>query len=106
MIKGLADKLEKLRASHNFSCAFVASQIHMATQTISDYETGKCQPSLEAIIKLATFYKVSADYLLGLEKVDSDNYVDVTTLTTSQKAAVRQVATVYAETNHNKIKLT
>ena len=37
-------------------------------KTLSNYETGKTNPDSFSIIKLADFYKVSTDYILGVEK--------------------------------------
>ncbi|MBO5907387.1 MAG: helix-turn-helix transcriptional regulator [Clostridia bacterium] len=39
-------------------------------RTISNYETGKTEPDAAALIKLADFFNVSIDYLVGRTYVD------------------------------------
>ena len=43
----------------------VANAIGIEQKTLSNYETGKTNPDSFAIIKLADFFGVSTDYLLG-----------------------------------------
>lgn len=43
-------------------------------QAISQYRNGQTRPSLESICKIADFYDVSVDYLLGRNSVPSKDY--------------------------------
>ncbi len=43
----------------------VANATGIDQKTLSNYETGKTNPDSYAIIKLADFFNVSADYLIG-----------------------------------------
>ena len=44
-------------------------------KTLSNYETGKTNPDSYSIIRLADFFKVSTDYLLGYSSFNiKDNY--------------------------------
>lgn len=43
----------------------VAKATGIDQKTLSNYETGKTNPDSFAIIKLADFFDVSADYLIG-----------------------------------------
>lgn len=44
----------------------LAEAIKVSNASISYWETGKQEPCAEAIFKLALFFNVSADYLLGI----------------------------------------
>ncbi len=46
----------------------VAEIIGCSQQTYSDYETGKYDIPNEVLIKLADYYRVSTDYILGRTK--------------------------------------
>jgi transcriptional regulator with XRE-family HTH domain len=46
----------------------MARRLGISTIMISSYELEKRQPSYEVLIKLAAFFGVTTDYLLGLEK--------------------------------------
>lgn len=43
-------------------------------QAINQYRNGQTRPSLESICKIADFYKVSVDYLLGRNPIPSTDY--------------------------------
>ncbi len=45
----------------------IAEFLNIKQNTYSQYETGKRQLPIDLLIKIAKFYKVSTDYILGLE---------------------------------------
>lgn len=45
----------------------LGKEIGVNWRTISNYELGVREPSIEIIEKLCKFFEVSADYLLGFE---------------------------------------
>ena len=61
------ERLRELREERKMSQTAVANAIGYGQKAISNYETGKCEPSIDAIKKLCAFFGVSADYLLGLK---------------------------------------
>lgn len=67
MLENLGDKLKILRVNQKLSRKQVAERIGVSLSMVGLYETGERQPSLTAIVKLASLYKVSVDYLLGCE---------------------------------------
>ena len=58
-------KLKDTRKKHNYTQSQIANYIQTSQQTYSDYENGKTQPTIETLIKLADFYHVSLDELVG-----------------------------------------
>lgn len=59
--------LKRLRESKGLTMKEVSDATKMATSLISDYETGKKALGMKVAIRLADFYNVSLDYLVGRE---------------------------------------
>ena len=66
--KALGERLRVLRNEKNIGQNYLAEQLGMSNASISYWETGKQQPNAEAIFKLARYFDVTADYLLGLSE--------------------------------------
>ncbi|MDE6597271.1 MAG: helix-turn-helix domain-containing protein [Clostridia bacterium] len=62
----LGERLKALRQEKNIGQNFLAKDLQLSNASISYWETGKQEPTAEAIFKLAKYFNVSADYLLGL----------------------------------------
>lgn len=66
------NRIRDLREDMDLRQSDVANATGIDQKTISNYETGKTNPDSFAIIKLAEFFGVSTDYILGVEKANSD----------------------------------
>ena len=76
MIKGLSDRLKDLRIEHKYTQSIVEELTGLDRTTISAYELGVREPSVDSLIKLADIYHVSLDYLCGRENrrnIDTTN---------------------------------
>ena len=60
-------KLKETRLEKKFSQKDLAKQINLTQQTYSDYETGRTNPDVETLIKIANILECSVDYLIGRE---------------------------------------
>ena len=60
-------KLKELREENNLKQIDLANFLNIKQNTYSQYEGEKRQLPIDVLIKLAKFYKVSTDYILGLE---------------------------------------
>lgn len=60
-----SERLRALREHLKKTQNAVAKDIGIATTTYSMYEQGKREPDFEMLCKLAHYYNVSTDYLLG-----------------------------------------
>ena len=58
-------RLREIRKSRNTTMKKLGSELGLAESTISLYESGKRQPDFETVLKLADYFGVSVDYLLG-----------------------------------------
>lgn len=59
-------RLKELREDANLKQQTVADYLHVKQNTYSQYENGQRQLPVDILIKLAAFYCVSTDYILGL----------------------------------------
>lgn len=64
-----ADRLKTLREENGLSQAQLAINLNYAisSSAIGMWELGKREPALSAVILLANYFKVSLDYMAGLE---------------------------------------
>lgn len=60
-------KLKELRAEKGLTQAALAQKLECSQSMIVRWERGECEPTANAIIKIATFFDVTTDYLLGRE---------------------------------------
>lgn len=58
------EKLVELRKSSGLSQDELAERLDVSRQSISRWETGQAEPSLESLRAMCALYQVSADYLL------------------------------------------
>ena len=60
--------LKDLRKSKGLNQSELASMLEISNQAYQKYEYGTAEPNYDTLCKLADFYGVSTDYLLGREK--------------------------------------
>lgn len=58
-------RLKQLRKENDVSQIKLAMDLNLSQNTISRYETGVREADYETLIKLADYFGVSVDYLLG-----------------------------------------
>ncbi len=63
----IGKRLRDLREEEGLLQKDVAKALGISRSTYTNYEQGTREPSLDMVVKLCDFYKVSADYLLGRE---------------------------------------
>lgn len=61
-----ADRLTKLRENTGKKRQEVADELEISRASLEYYEKGKRKPDIEVLAKIAEYYRVSTDYLLGL----------------------------------------
>lgn len=60
-----ASRLKDLRTSKNLTMESLAKDLDTTRATISNFENEQRKPSLDMIIKIADYFQVSIDYLVG-----------------------------------------
>ncbi|MFA5450186.1 MAG: helix-turn-helix transcriptional regulator [Clostridia bacterium] len=63
----VGETITLLRKEKGLSQVEFAVSLNLDKSTIAKYETDKILPSVPMLIKIAQFFEVSTDYLLGLE---------------------------------------
>lgn len=61
----LNEKLKELRKSKKYTQKQISELIGISQTTYAGYETGKHEPNIEILIKIADIHKISLDYLTG-----------------------------------------
>lgn len=62
-------RLQELRKAKNITQRRLAIDLGIDQASISSYECGKYFPTVEILLKLAEYFGVSTDYLLGVSDV-------------------------------------
>ena len=66
--KVFAERLKSLRKDQSVPLEMISKQIGSSISSISDWENGKKLPLVDKLFKLAKFFNVSTDYLVGLKE--------------------------------------
>lgn len=61
-------RLKLLRKEKNFTQKILADRLGLAASAVCAYEAGARYPSYEILIKIAGIFRVTIDYLLGVEE--------------------------------------
>lgn len=64
-MKVLGSRLKELRKGIGKSQAIVSSELEMPQTTYAGYELDKTEPNIEKLVRIAIYYEVSTDYLVG-----------------------------------------
>lgn len=63
----LSQRIKELRQNCGWNQVELAKKLNVTKQTVSNWENDNIQPSIEMLIRLSQVFKVTTDYLLGLE---------------------------------------
>ena len=66
----LGEMIAEVRKDHGDTQVMLAEKLNVAVQTVRSWEQSRSSPDHETLVKICRLYNVSADYLLGLSKVD------------------------------------
>lgn len=66
----IGELLAEVRKDHNHTQQDLADLLHISISTVRSWENEKSSPSHEMLVNVCRLYQVSADYLLGLTRVD------------------------------------
>ncbi|MBO4267644.1 MAG: helix-turn-helix transcriptional regulator [Lachnospiraceae bacterium] len=85
---GIGSQIKHLRKACGYTQQELADKLDVTKSIVSAYEQEKRCPSYMKLIELATFFNVSTDYLLGVER---DNSLDLSGLTPDAQNAVKNL---------------
>lgn len=84
----LGNRIAELRIARNWTQVQLAQKLHVSKQTVSNWENNNILPSIELLIRIASLFSVSTDYLLAL---DNRDFIEVSGLTDIQKTHIQQI---------------
>ncbi len=96
----LGQRIMEMRSAFGWSQVELGKRLGVAKQTVSNWENDNIQPSIEMLIRLCKIFRVSADYLLGL---DGTPTLDVAGLPTSFVSHLSLLIEDYNTASHTKI---
>ena len=84
----LNENIRHLRLARNLSQVDLANALGVTKQSVSNWENNNIQPSIDMLVRLAEFFSVSTDYILGL---NHRKYIEISELTDSQIAHISAI---------------
>lgn len=97
-------RVKQLRELNNLSQSELAAMLNVSSSSVSMWETDKREICQEELIKLSNIFKVSTDYLLGIDKeanaIDVAFYNQLGELTPEQKIDIIKYAEFVRSKNH------
>ena len=82
----IGEKIRELRLEQGVKQCELAAIIHVAPNTLSQFENEKANPSYEVLTALADFFEVSVDYLLGR----ADDFGNITVKSTADNNITKE----------------
>ena len=96
MGKALNENIKELRIQCGLNQVEFANRMSVTKQCVSNWENDNVLPSIEMLVKMADFFKVSTDRLLGRT---NENTICVDELTDDQAAHIRWIVKDFADLN-------
>ena len=84
----LNQRIRELRTAKNISQVELADALGVTKQSVSNWENDNIQPSIEMLMRLAGFFSVSTDYLLGF---DDRTFLEVSGLSPEKIRHIQQI---------------
>lgn len=95
----LAENIKRLRLEKHLTQTQLAERLGVKVSIISGYETQNRLPSISMLIKLASEFNVTIEYMLGISK---NKAIDVSDLTPEQFFVVNSVIEQFKADNRTK----
>lgn len=84
----IGEKIRNLRKTFNISQVDLANKLGITKQCVSNWENDNILPSIDMLVRLAKYFNVSTDFLLGLSH---DKMIDVNGLTETEIAHIKLI---------------
>ncbi len=88
--------LYKLRKGSSMTQKELGEQVGLSKAVVSKYENGLGYPTFDVLVRIAKYFGVTTDYLLGAE---SGRTIDVTGLTESQIDSIHRIIAEFQKAN-------
>lgn len=81
-------RIKELRTAHGLTQVEFAKCLSVSKQAVSNWENNNIQPSIDMLLKIADYFGVTTDYLLGRS---NDNSLDISGLSKEAAAHIRMI---------------
>ena len=81
-------RIKELRVAHGLTQVEFAKCLSVSKQAVSNWENNNIQPSIDMLLKIADYFGVSTDYLLGRS---NDNSLDISGLSKEASAHIQMI---------------
>lgn len=88
--------LRSLRKQSGLTQSELGRRVGLSKAVVSKYENGMGYPTFDTLIRIAKFFCVTTDYMLGVE---NGSALDVSGLTESQRASVQRIVSEFEKMN-------
>ena len=95
----LNENIKRLRIQYGLNQVVFAEKMNVTKQCVSNWENDNVLPSIEMLVKIANFFSVSTDYLLGRT---AESSIDTVGLTEEQASHVRMLVSDLRKANENR----
>ena len=92
----LNENIKKLRIARGLNQVEFAKILCVTKQCVSNWENDNVMPSIEMLVKIADFFNVTTDYVLGRNE---KTYIDVSGLTDEQISHISLIVSDIAKLN-------
>ena len=90
------ENIKKLRVARGLNQVEFAKILGVSKQCVSNWENDNVMPSIEMLVKIADFFNVTTDYVLGRNE---KTYIDVSGLTDEQVSHISLIVSDISNTN-------
>ena len=84
----IGDRIRQLREREGISQSALADALGATRAAVNAWEMGVSNPSMQSLVELSRYFRVSVDHLLGLADGDT---ISLAGLTAEEKALVLQM---------------
>lgn len=95
----LSANIKKLRQARNISQVELSKALFVSKQSVSNWENDNIMPSVDMLMKIAKYFSVSTDYLLGLDKKE---FIDTDGLSKEEIAHIKLIVNDIRNRNQKK----
>ena len=97
-----AIRIKNLRQSKELTQVQLAEKLSVKKQSISNWENDNIMPSVDMLVRIADFFHVSTDYLLGrdIQEPSAPQILDITGLTPRQIEHIQCIVDDLRENEH------
>lgn len=100
MKTALNENIKQLRLRSGLNQVEFAKHMRVTKQCVSNWENDNVLPSIEMLMRIADFFKVSTDYLLGRDEAQT---LDISGLKEEQEAHLRLIVQDFCHANKDKL---